>query len=544
MPDSGKRTTAFDSSATYDKIQLMGGTHADGGGATRQFGRAFAGTVLALVALGLWSYRDGISSWFAASYTTSIGFKTQNKGDDLRLQRAFAAVQSAQPNEATFELEPGFHPFRDVQVTGTSRAAAVAAAEALSKAIVAAFNAEGPDTLSVSVRRRGHALPGPTTDAIKSALAYGGPVLALAGIALLWLGWRDWPAGAMLDRMPRMAAFGALGVMAFGVLPFVMPGWVFMALFAMAIPAAIFGVIIHKMQQVRRTANWPSAQGRIVHSQMRTVRREKADAATKVGNVPAVEYVYSVNGVEYHGKRIGIGEIPADSPQAEAALERYQVGRTGPVFYNPDKPEEAVLERDPPARPAVVYGVAALVMLVGLAVVVTFTQARAIIEWLQPYFPPGAVVQGVLFCGAAGLLMLLFLASERRAATAATRWPTATGTILSSFAESHRTLVPRGRGQTVVVWSPVVEYNYRVLDRDYHGSRVAFGAAAAGARELAEMTVARYPVGQMVAVHFNPATPSVAVLEPRVAFNWSTLLVTIAFFAAAVFFSGWRGFLP
>jgi uncharacterized membrane protein len=47
-----------------------------------------------------------------------------------------------------------------------------------------------------------------------------------------------------------------------------------------------------------------------------------------------------------------------------------------------------------------------------------------------------------------------------------------------------------------------------------------------------------------VTVHFDPANPSFAVLEPRVAFAWTTLLLTIAFFAAALFFSGWRGFLP
>jgi hypothetical protein len=183
-------------------------------------------------------------------------------------------------------------------------------------------------------------------------------------------------------------------------------------------------------------------------------------------------------------------------------------------------------------------------MLAGIAVVVAFTQAVAIIQWLQPYFPPGAVVQGVLFFAAAGLVTLMFLISERRTATAATRWPTATGTILSSVVESHRTLAANKRSQSVVVWSPVVEYSYRVLDRDYHGSRVAFGAAAAGARALAERTVARYPVGQTVAVHFNPSNPSFAVLEPRVAFNWTTLLITVALFAAAIFFSGWRSFLP
>jgi hypothetical protein len=315
-----------------------------------------------------------------------------------------------------------------------------------------------------------------------------------------------------------------------------------MALFAMAIPSAIAGKIVYKMREVRRAAQWPSAQGRIVRSRMRTVRRQHADHATTVSNVPDVEYVFSVGGVEYRGHRIGFGDITAGSPQAEAAPERYRVGRTGPVFYNPDKPEEAVLERDPPARPAVVYGIATGVMLVSLSVVVAFTRAVEIIDWLQPYFPQGALVQGVLFCTAAGLLMTLFLVSDRRTAMTAARWPTTTGTILSSIAESHRTLVPGGRGQTAILWSPVVEYNYRVQGRDYHGSRLAFGGDVSGPRHVAEAIVARYPAGREVSVHFDPANPSFAVLEARVAFAWPTFMIAAAFFAAALFFSGWRGF--
>jgi len=147
----------------------------------------------------------------------------------------------------------------------------------------------------------------------------------------------------------------------------------------------------------------------------------------------------------------------------------------------------------------------------------------------------------VLFCAAAGLLLSLFLIANRRKAMAAARWPTAMGKILSSVAEAHRTLVPSGRGQTVTVWAPVVEYSYSVDGRDYHGSRLAFGADVTGPQAFAEATVVRYPAGQQVTVHFDPANPSFAVLETRVAFAWSTLLLAVAFFAAALFFSGWRG---
>jgi Protein of unknown function (DUF3592) len=510
--------------------------------AARQLRRALAGALLMLMALGLWWSRGVVSSWFATSYTATLQLRTTNERDDARVQRAFAAAHAAQSGDATFELLPGMSLIRHsaVHVTGTSRSEAIAAAKSLSQLIVDAFNAEGPGQLDVGAPRRAEPLPNSASAAVLAILAFGAPMLGLAGIALLGLGWRDWPADP--NGTPRSVVFGAIGVCVMGILPFAMPAWVFMALFAMAIPIAVAGRIVYKMREVRRAALWPSAQGRIVQSRMRALQRQQGEHATTVINVPDIEYVYSVGGIEYKGHRISIGDIPAGSRQVEAALERYCVGRTGPVFYNPENPADAVLERDPPARPAVVYGVAAAVMLVGLAVVVAFTRAVEIIDGLQPYFPPGAVVQGVLFFTAAGILTTLSFASDMRRAAAAARWPTMTGTILSSIAESHRSLVPGGRGQTVTQWSPVVEYSYRVQGRDYHGSRLAFGADVAGPRDFAEAIVARYPAGREVTVHFDPANPSFAVLEPRVALAWPTLMLTIAFFAAALFFSGWRGF--
>jgi Protein of unknown function (DUF3592) len=453
--------------------------------------------------------------------------------------RAFAAAKSARSSNATLELLPGLRNVRDsiVRVPGLSPAEAIAAADLLSQSIVAAFNAEGPGKLDASVRRRADPAPSPMSNTILAVLTYGAPLLGLAAIALLCLGWREWPVES--ERGPRAVVYGLVGSMAFFATLFTIPGWLTMALIAMIIPGAIAWTIVYKAYQVQRAAKWPSTQGRIVHSSMRAVQRREAEGPTKVSSTPAIGYVYSVGGVEYRNDRISIGEIVAGSPEAEAAIERYSVGRTGPVFYNPDNPKEAALMRDPPVRLEVLYSIAAGVLLLGFAIVFTFTRIGKIIDWLQPYFPPGAVVPGVLFCMVAGILMLLFLVSNRRAALAAARWPTTTGTILSSTAEAQRVFAPGGR-TTTQVWWPLVEYSYTVDGRSYYSSRLAFGANVGGARTLAEATVARYPGGSQVTVYFDPANPSSSVLEPRIAFAWFTLVLTIGFFAAALFFSGWR----
>jgi hypothetical protein len=112
------------------------------------------------------------------------------------------------------------------------------------------------------------------------------------------------------------------------------------------------------------------------------------------------------------------------------------------------------------------------------------------------------------------------------------------GKILSSRAESRRELAHTGGGTTVTVWSPLVEYGYQVGTRSYHGSRVAFGPEVAGGRDLAEAVVARYPEGSAVTVHYDPANPAHATLELNLAHRWVALLIPLALFAIALFFSG------
>lgn len=504
--------------------------------------RAALAIVLGLVALILWSSRDLIARQFVTSFTATIGFTTPNipnNSERARLERAFAAARAARPSEARLDVapDPNFRHHGDAYVSAPSRGEAAAAARSLAEAVAAAFDASGQGRLDTHVWTSVYPEPNAASNAVWYALVFGAPVLGVIAVVLLMRAWRQGRAVGGVD-LPPGGGFAVAGGLFLPVALWVLPGWLFMALFAMMIPTAIAGLIVYKMHEVHRAARWPSAQGRIVRSTTRTVDTKLDNDSPARGNAPDIEYVFSVDGVEHHGTRISIGEIKPDSPEVEAALERYQVGRTAPVYYNPDHPEEAVLERDAPASPATMYTFAAGVMFVGLAVVVAFTRISEIIDWLQPYFPPGAIIQGFLFFLGCGLVASLSLISNLASALAAARWPTAVGTVLTSRVESRRELAPGRGNQTMVVWSPLVEYSYRVGARDYHGARIAFGPAVSAGRDLANSIAARYPEGATVTVHYDPTNPSQSTLETRVAFAWFSLVVTAAFFVAALFFSG------
>ncbi len=87
-------------------------------------------------------------------------------------------------------------------------------------------------------------------------------------------------------------------------------------------------------------SNWPTTEGKILESKM-----EKGTSGTGSNRTiqwyPTVKYRYEVDASTYEGDRIIFGSS-AELPSA--TLDRYPVGATVKVFYNPDNPETAVLQ--------------------------------------------------------------------------------------------------------------------------------------------------------------------------------------------------------
>src|SRR6185295_13430861 len=61
-----------------------------------------------------------------------------------------------------------------------------------------------------------------------------------------------------------------------------------------------------------------------------------------------IEYEYSVAGRTYHGDRVSIGEDLGNFNVADT-IAKYPRGKAVTVYYNPNRREQAVLEREPPA---------------------------------------------------------------------------------------------------------------------------------------------------------------------------------------------------
>jgi hypothetical protein len=92
-------------------------------------------------------------------------------------------------------------------------------------------------------------------------------------------------------------------------------------------------------RKVAAVSQWPATIGSIIASYLD--RRFTGKSRT---NYPVVHYVDQVSRQQYQGRKIAPGPEVGGSG-AEKVVARYPVGARVMVFYNPQDPADAVLER-------------------------------------------------------------------------------------------------------------------------------------------------------------------------------------------------------
>ncbi len=94
---------------------------------------------------------------------------------------------------------------------------------------------------------------------------------------------------------------------------------------------------------------WPTVAGRVVSCEVVEEESSDRDGATSTWYNPVVTYAYTAGGRELTGRRLRFGNYrSASRSKAEAALAPYPVGSAPAVRYNPEKPDECVLETKKP----------------------------------------------------------------------------------------------------------------------------------------------------------------------------------------------------
>ena len=118
--------------------------------------------------------------------------------------------------------------------------------------------------------------------------------------------------------------------------------------------ALAFGVVgtvlivlyVRNKKKAKASETWPSTEGKIVSHHVR-VDYSQDDESNRVDYVPEVHFEYQVEGQSFAGKRISFGSEQSFNKRqkAEMFLEQYPVGQVVTVFFNPEKPQESVLQQ-------------------------------------------------------------------------------------------------------------------------------------------------------------------------------------------------------
>lgn len=118
-----------------------------------------------------------------------------------------------------------------------------------------------------------------------------------------------------------------------------------LALLVLGIYLVVFS--LRSKKKAEESQNWPGTSGTVTLAEVkRSVNRDE-DGNESYAYYPSVEYTYPVGGQTLSGKRLAFGGMVAQKNPASVQknLERYPVGGQVTVYYNPEKPSEAVLER-------------------------------------------------------------------------------------------------------------------------------------------------------------------------------------------------------
>lgn len=104
---------------------------------------------------------------------------------------------------------------------------------------------------------------------------------------------------------------------------------------------------VRSRKKAEASQSWPSTVGQVIAAEVKQSVSTDDDDRVRYASYPSVEYEYQVAGQTYTGKQIAFGGVVATGNRNKAAaqLARYPAGGQVTVYYNPEKPSEAVLER-------------------------------------------------------------------------------------------------------------------------------------------------------------------------------------------------------
>jgi uncharacterized protein DUF3592 len=260
--------------------------------------------------------------------------------------------------------------------------------------------------------------------------------------------------------------------------------------------------------QVAAGKTWARTKGEVIASKVIAENLHTDDDDSDC--TAAVRYRYVVGQKTYESDRIAFANAGHTMQLlAQQVVAKYPVGAKVDVFYNPNRPSNAVLEADSGA-PAAFY--AAVLVFGSIAAVLVAHSIAGKVLYTTNGVPMFAFLVPVAALGVAGLCVYAFIDILRKEKHSA-RWPSAPGMVTVSKVAEH---ISRDKDDNEEIrFVPQITCTYQVGGREYRCATRKWGWNELYAdSEGPEKILAKYPKGGSVPVFYNPADPSQSVLEP------------------------------
>jgi hypothetical protein len=129
--------------------------------------------------------------------------------------------------------------------------------------------------------------------------------------------------------------------------------------------------LFRNLAQAKQSEHWLTTSGKVVSSELDSQANTDDEGYSPTTYIARVCFAYEISGVSYQGDCINFnyGMRTSNLRIQQSIVEQYPEGSTVTVYYDPEKPNEAVLERKVNGAFTTIL-VSAIFILIGIIVAV------------------------------------------------------------------------------------------------------------------------------------------------------------------------------
>lgn len=151
------------------------------------------------------------------------------------------------------------------------------------------------------------------------------------------------------------------------------------AILLLLLGVGVIGFAAFQAWSYLESVNWPTAQGEVVWAEV-IEQSEYSNDRRRTNYRPDIRYTYTAGGQSYTHDAINFGQnicpepglcltldvSSSDRAEAQRYVDTYPRGASVTVTYNPDNPQEAVLERKLHPAIYILVGMGVVLLVIGL----------------------------------------------------------------------------------------------------------------------------------------------------------------------------------